>query len=329
VFHGDDCPVELDTVLRRSDEFVQRLASGMSLDPQPHRGHPYWREQFNAFELARRPSTQSAQASTIERRLTLSRILQRLAWYVSGRPPGVRRWHPFWPDYAPAIDVIRREWLGKSALVVAIASSAHPILDWAADQVVLEKRSWLGADARSRPGRSGGALVLLESGEVARLSAVLAQLWTELAPGAAVCVYLFDRGGGVSRETLPVQLVAHAGCFLQRGFAIECCHFSAGRLRRFSQSLYAAAARATIRGGVVRIVGAVGLLLASFVLALIGNLTRLDGGRPHGYCSSITVLLRRGEGDAEASAQEATSSIPISNRTRDETAATRRDCLPA
>lgn len=286
IFHAGPPPPPDHPALRRSDDYVEAVRAALPEPPQPHRDHPYWGPQLSAWTLERArdaPPTYDASAGT-------RGGLRRLAWIVAGRPPTVRRWHPFWRDYAAPTELARTLW-PRAAAPLVVSDLADPLPPWLFAECPAGARCRTSDVLAGRvPQARDGALLVLGADEVAQLTALVTGLTAVLPVGAPLVVHIVAHAAGHDR--LASGLVRHAGALVRPGLEIERCIYVGGRLHGLAQSLYRLAARLFVRGGWHRLIAAAALLSTSALVALADGLRGRE--RPvAGDCSAATILARR------------------------------------
>jgi len=292
LFHaGEPCSVD-HPVYRASEVLLEDIRARMPAQAQPHRGHPYWGPQLNAFLLERgrdaEPALPGAPAGIPAR----AHGLRRLLWRLAGRPPTVRRWHPFWRDYGPPCEAARTEWLGTRKRIVVLCDGAHPLARWLAfehAETVLRPLR----DSEAAPDSDGcdGALVLASAPHLAELSGVLDRLARQLTAGGLALLHIDDVAPAPGRP-LELAVLGHAGMFRRPPLNLESCVYVGGRIHRLALDLYAAGARLYTRGGALRTALAAVLSALSMVLGLWDSCAGRGRRGSVRSCSSITLAIR-------------------------------------
>ncbi|MBV9427618.1 MAG: hypothetical protein JO084_07845 [Bradyrhizobiaceae bacterium] len=104
VYHAGELPAALPAAVAAADDYVVQVTRRLRSPPQPHYGHPYWRGAIATVQEAARgqlsPEALRALLGAASRR---GRWIERLRALLIGYPPGVRPWHPRWPDYGPVL----------------------------------------------------------------------------------------------------------------------------------------------------------------------------------------------------------------------------------
>ena len=104
VFHAGEMPDNVDAINAEADAFVAEVARYLTHEPQPYRGHPYWRGAMAAFyDATGRKLNEDEWRYALGLPATDDRITRWLVhqakYVLMGRMPHVLPWHPAWPDY--------------------------------------------------------------------------------------------------------------------------------------------------------------------------------------------------------------------------------------
>lgn len=131
IFHAEALPPNLTHSIEEAEKFLGEIARYLTPRPQPYRGHPYWDGAIMAFR-----ATVGSKISEREWLFGLdlrptskgfvARLINRIRYTVMGMPPGVRPWHPLFPDFQIVLDAISPYLRDRStcALVLSTEVSA-------------------------------------------------------------------------------------------------------------------------------------------------------------------------------------------------------------
>ena len=291
-FHAGEKPDPAHPVCRESDAFSARLIAALPSEPQPHRHHPYWREQLSAFALERARAAGAADGPIAA--ATGRAQIRELFWRVVGRIPDVRPWHPFWHDHRIALRAMRKAWLGRGRekRVLVLHDDVRPIIQWltarcrGAELRRLDR--FLGADV----GSYDGVLVAVGPSRLADLASVVDRVTACLPMGALVLIHVSAPDMASQRDIVPV-MVSHAGALLRPALRVEACVYASSRVQWLTHRLYATAARLYTRGGGRRVAAAVLLMAPTLAISLVDNLFHCSKRSVGGHCSAVSVVLKR------------------------------------
>ena len=127
IFHATDLPSQFDETVAQSDAYIEEVERSLP-PPQPHRNHPYWLGAMAAHEWAIAQREKAAMPLTAADMLELQATgftwwLYKIRNYIFGRPPGVRPWHPRWPDYRMFMKLARQHFAGKRGKLLVVSSA--------------------------------------------------------------------------------------------------------------------------------------------------------------------------------------------------------------
>lgn len=287
IFHAGATPPTDHAVLRQSDAYIEAVLAALPQPPVPHRNHPYWGPQLSAFRLEQGRD----QPSMATARPALSGRLRRLAWAVTGRAPTLRRWHPYWRDYAAAVQMVPALWPPAAAPLV-VSDLVNPLSRWLLTERPASGRGRLAdlLDGHA-PSAGDGALLVLAAEELECLPLLIDALAARMPPGAPMLLHVL--ADGATRGELGDAIVRQAGALYRPGFDVERCVYVGGSLHALAQAAYRMAARLFVRGGWPRLAAAGTLLIPATLLALVDSLGRHADGDGAAGCSAVTLLLRR------------------------------------
>ena len=126
IFHAEELPLGLERSIEQADAFADRIARHLTLEPMPYRGHPYWDGAIAAFsadagsKLGERKWLYGLDLRANSKGFA-ARLLQRIRYPVMGRPPRVRPWHPWWPDFRIVLNEIASFSADSSARVLTLS----------------------------------------------------------------------------------------------------------------------------------------------------------------------------------------------------------------
>ncbi len=149
VFHAADISSTFAQIAAEVEAFLGRVSQDMSTKPQPHRDHPYWIGAIAAHRWALRQKAQRSDdelSEVVEARGTgwRSRIvnfIQDSRFWVFGRPPYVRPWHPRWPDYRVLAGILHKSIAGRHRNILVLSTSPAVFANWVGD-IADKTTSW-------------------------------------------------------------------------------------------------------------------------------------------------------------------------------------------
>jgi hypothetical protein len=129
IFHAGELPLQLAADIAKADAFVAKIASRLKREPMPFRGHPYWLGAIAAFESWVGPARSGKSLwDPLSPPGGLDGLAQwvggRAKFVVMGRPPHVRPWHPFWPDYKAVLRSLKPFFIDPTQRLLMISDRA-------------------------------------------------------------------------------------------------------------------------------------------------------------------------------------------------------------
>jgi hypothetical protein len=305
VFHSGDTPQRIAEIEALASQFVAEVASSLSSQPQPHRGHPFWTGMMalqcagESPECRRRDWTRllGAQPS----RGGTTGLLWRLRLKMLGHPPNVTRWHPRWPDFH-ATYVMLKAYSNDAGRLLAVSASPRGFARWLAPlcasvESIDPELDPISPRAGSRPRAQAFDVCLwvIERARLAPEQATIEGIRSTLKRGGCLVILIT-----VGRDEEPVGLgaaCAELGLRLERsGIRVEDTRYvPIGALRAALQRALAALIRAA-RGSpraIVPLLLLAGALIVRAVAAcnLMISMRRADR-LPRLDCSSVIIAGR-------------------------------------
>lgn len=200
IFHASDIPPQVVRVTEDSAKFVADIARRLTSSPMPHRGHPYWHgamASFRAAAGARLDGETWRESLVAPRDLIQQRLLRGLKNLCLGRPPHVRPWHPYYPDFRAALDQLGRLRDGDRQLlllssgysVIAAALKSEKRMHWRRCSPFMYDRSQQDEPAQTYH----GCLVELSESDADHLPALLARIVPQMKKGATIGILVFNQ----------------------------------------------------------------------------------------------------------------------------------------
>ena len=330
-FHANEIPTDIDRSIDEADVFIADLAKKLSRNPQPHRGHPYWRGAMAAFyEVGGRKLNDEEWFYALGLPEVPNKLTNWLMWHskfaLMGRPPHVLPWHPAWPDFRTVFRELDSFFTDRDARLLLLSNEPTAFSVAPADSGERTRRLRCRPFLRNPPDRYSQLhgkfdLCLLELSE------------TEMEDGGELTdriVPLLKKGGRIILFVQNRRVIDHAGEFghsvtfqssrFIRSSAVptEIHYVPSNALRRWGRRGMSRLRQLMNKGfwltAPVTMVGAGLFILSSFV----GNLdawrsTRRVAGR--GHLSSFVMRLTV---DAPEVVKSATGRYPATSRARGE-----------
>src|SRR5262249_15439903 len=104
IFHAEDVPPGMDKAIAEASAFVDVVEHMIRREPQPHRGHPYWRGAIATFYDAKGRRIEEDEWQYVLGPSSTPRglndwLLWRAKSAILGQAPHVFGWHPAWVDF--------------------------------------------------------------------------------------------------------------------------------------------------------------------------------------------------------------------------------------
>ena len=134
LYHAADIPIGTAQVAEEADAFIDCVTRNLTSAPQPYRMHPYWIGAIAAHRSATGQTLSSSDQSGGIVALQsggIVALLWRIRIALLGTPPGVRPWHPFWPDYRLLLNVLQK-LLAENCQLVIVSDTPHIYARWLA-----------------------------------------------------------------------------------------------------------------------------------------------------------------------------------------------------
>ena len=240
LFHAGEVPNALvEETEREAATFLAAVTRALRLKPKPYRDHPYWRGAMAAFHEAK-----GERLSADEWRLALGLpdpsnsenwihawVMERIRFFLFGRPPNVRPWHPRYPDFAfvlnrlrPILDDPNQRLLLVADMPTIFTASLN---DGGERTLRIRQTHFLKSPAELYEPMAGtfdACLIEVTENDLNACDELIDRLTVLMKPGAALIIVVYNRRdrhlgefvGGVS---------AHAPRLLRPGAARAASHF--------------------------------------------------------------------------------------------------------
>jgi 2-polyprenyl-3-methyl-5-hydroxy-6-metoxy-1,4-benzoquinol methylase len=306
VFHSADLPVSLQGAIGEADTFVGRVNQLLKPQPQPHRGHPYWRGAIAAHQAAigQRPDDDDWRVMLGYSMTRSARLFRRARRALVGQPPDLKPWHPRWRDYREPLTHLRRLVAAADTRVLVVSGMPTPLTNWLADhsstteRVPLSRLLRVGAENEAAPAEKFDACYLeLSDEEFASSHLIIDRIVAMLKPGSEIIVASFNRNwtraGQLGREfrTSGQALLRRLDVSLEemRLITLSAWRWAANRsLLGLSEQFYSDSPTARSLRGVL-LAGQIGIAFGGNLLALLNPISSYREGQ---VLSSLFLRLR-------------------------------------
>lgn len=241
VFHAGERPASLDKAVAEATRFVDEIARGLSVKPQPYRNHPYWRGAMAAFDAAtgKRPDEEAWRLMMRQSRYSIESIAGRMGRVLLGWAPEVRRAHPRWADFRRVRAALEEVFAEPEHHVLIVSGQPTHLTNWVSDrapnaQRIPIRRLLAGHSVADRP-QQGYHTCLLELSEYDFGSSdeIIDLIVPLLRPGASILVLALNRRRDQSAPMFGRAFTANASHFLRAGLWPEEIHFASVSLFRW------------------------------------------------------------------------------------------------
>jgi 2-polyprenyl-3-methyl-5-hydroxy-6-metoxy-1,4-benzoquinol methylase len=209
LFHAGEVPQALvERTELEAEEFLAAVRRAMRRKPKPHRNHPYWRGAIAAFHEAK-----GQKLSHDEWRFVLgltgpsdtdSRfhgwMMEQVRFFLFGRPPNVRLWHPRFPDFHFILSRMQR-FLDDPRQRVLLVSDIPTIftaslIDGGERMMRLRQTPFLQAPAETFEPLFGSfnvCLVEVTESEMQRCDEIIDRIAPMMKSGATLIIVVYNR----------------------------------------------------------------------------------------------------------------------------------------
>jgi len=317
IFHAEDVPPGIEQAIAEASAFVDSVKRAIKHEPQPHRGHPYWRGAMATFHDAKgrridKDEWQYVLGTSLSPRGLNDWLLWRAKGAILGQAPRVFPWHPAWVDFRLVLQELEPFHAdpAKRLLVLSNVPTAFSVA--LADSGERVRRLRCGPFLQSPPERFEPllgyfdiCLLELEEGEITQGGELIDRIVPLMKPEGTIIVSVRNRRPIGQWEGFGTSVGYHALRFIRPGaLPTRIQYVPANPVRwgayRGLGGLRELASRWPIIGLPILAVSAGVLIL----LSGLGNLDRLRRTTervPRGICSSFLVRLRVDRQGAAAS----------------------------
>jgi len=293
LFHAGEVPQALVAETEQAAEsFLAAVQQNLRRKPKPHRNHPYWRGAIAAHHEAK-----GRKLSEDEWRLVLGLpdpsnseswfhawLMERIRFFLFGRPPNVRLWHPRFPDFHFVLTRLQRFFDDPRQRLLLVSDIptifTASLIDGGERTMRIRQSPFLKSPAEIyKPlfDSFDACLIEVTEGEMRHCDEVIDRVVPLLKPGATIIVVVYNkRQSDVAGFTYSVA--AHSPRLLRPAATAVGIHFMpASRVRWDVLRVMVAVAREANRNPLLGIP----LLLASSGFLMIGAMvSNLLQGRP-------------------------------------------------
>jgi 2-polyprenyl-3-methyl-5-hydroxy-6-metoxy-1,4-benzoquinol methylase len=209
LFHAGAVPQALvERTEREAETFLAAVRHALRRKPKPYRDHPYWRGAVAAYHEAK-----GEKLSADEWRLVLGLpdpsnseswfhawLMERIRFFLFGRPPNVRLWHPRFPDFSfvlkrlqPFFDDPRQRLLLVSDIPTIFTAT---LIDSGERTMRIRQSPFLKSPAEVYEplfDTFDACLIEVTEGEMAQCSEVIDRVAPLMKPGATIIVVVYNR----------------------------------------------------------------------------------------------------------------------------------------
>src|SRR5215470_16627518 len=331
IFHAEDVPPGIDNAIAEASAFVEQVEGMIGREPQPHRGHPYWRGAIAAFSDAKGRRIEEDEwqfvlgPSSSSRRLS-DWLLWRAKGAVLGHAPRVFPWHPAWMDFRLVLQELEPFHADETKRLLVLSNAPTAFSVALADSGERVRRLRCGPFLQSPPERYRPlhgyfdlCLVELSEGEMAQGDELVDRIVPLMKPGGSIIVSVRNRRSIGQWESFGTGVAYHALRFIRPGALPTLIQYvpanpvrwgayrGLGGLRQLADRLPMI--------GLPLLAGGAGFLILLSGLGNLDRLRRTANRVPWGICSSFLMRLRVDRQGAEESqrslaAEQASESGP-------------------
>lgn len=209
LFHAGAVPrAQVAEIEAEAERFLEAVRRALRRKPKPYRNHPYWRGAIAAFHEAK-----GDKLSADEWRLVLGLpdpsnseswfhawLMEQVRFFLFGRPPNVRLWHPRFPDFSfvlqrlkPFFDDPRQRLLLVSDIPTIFTAS---MVDGGERTLRIRQTPFLKSPAEVYETLSDtfdACLIEVTEGEMRHCDEVIDRVAPLLKPGATIIVVVYNR----------------------------------------------------------------------------------------------------------------------------------------
>ena len=325
VFHADDIPSAIADNTVKADAFIEEIARAITVAPQPHRDHPYWRGAMAAFldATGRRLTIEESRyalTASVDGGWFNEWVMWRAKNAVLGRPPRVFPWHPAWVDFRAVLQELEPFFEDRNKRLLMLSNAPTPFTVALSDSGERVRRLRCSPFLKSPPERYQPlagyfdiCLIELAEDEMRQGAHIVDRVVPLMKPDGVIIVSIYNRRKRGDPRVMPESFGPHVSYgsvnFIRPGALPTEVQYVPANLVRWTayQSLGGLrdfASRTPVIGFPVLAVCA-GFLMLMSALGNLDRLRRTSGTTPRGICSSMLLRLRvdgRGAkpGDAQA-----------------------------
>jgi 2-polyprenyl-3-methyl-5-hydroxy-6-metoxy-1,4-benzoquinol methylase len=308
IFHAEDIPPGIDGAIAEASTFVERVEAMIRREPQPHRGHPYWRGAIAAHYDAKGRQIEREQweyvLGTAASAHGLSDwLLWRAKDLVLGQAPRVFPWHPAWLDYRVVLQELEQFHTDKSKRLLVLSNAPTSFSVALADSGERVRRLRCGPLLQSPPehyrplhGYFDFCLLELAEGEMAQGDELIDRIVPLMKPEGSIIISVRNRRPIGQWEGFSKGVAYHTLRFIRPGALPTFIQYVPANPVRWGA--YRGLGRLRELAGRWPIIGLPILALSAGFLILLSGLGNLDRLRrrseraPWGICSSFLMRLR-------------------------------------
>jgi len=241
VFHARDVPSTAEPVTREAEAFVAEIRRHLSRMPQPSRDHPYWVGAIVAhrWSVQHKLGIETTTSTILREYKPTIWLVERLRDICFGRVPSVKPWHPLWPDYQAAEELLHEHLADTPGRLLLISPSPVNYTKWASERsesmTNLQVRKLLTIGVKEYMPLVGSfdvCLLMLSEFEMEWVSDLIERIRPLLAAGGHLIVFATCGRALANGPRFCGQLTRYSGRFLDRTMPLEQTYFiAAGRLR--------------------------------------------------------------------------------------------------
>jgi hypothetical protein len=308
VYHAADIPNDIAEGVADANTFVDTVARNLTVQPQPHRSHPYWLGAITAHRSAI-GQAQSANdlnpllGQATEQATGIISLLWRIRIAMYGIPPDVKASHPRWPDFRLPLDGLQ-EVVAERGRLLIVSNAPQVYRQWLAkvsmDSISIETERLLSL---SRPRYTelidsfDACLLCLAEGDLKRAKDFLERVGPLLKRGGKVLVFTTndrkdDLGGFGPSLAYHAARLGNMSLWLSR---VQFVGMSSLRwkVQQLIVRLARTAARRPLLYFPLAAVGGAFLMVVSYFCNR--SALRTDQPPTMRFCSSVFMVLRRSE----------------------------------
>jgi hypothetical protein len=203
VYHAAEVPDAVGDAIAEADSFLAKVGTNLTAAPQPHLDHPYWLGAIAAHRAAtgQRLSPQEwafVLGGPADERRTLSRFLWQVRRIFYGHVPGVRPWHPRWPDFRLPLAALRDVISGAGELLI-VSDSPGAYAHWLSEIGQAGSSLELGrllnmprAEQTASASRYAACLLVMSEGSIRNADKYIKRIAALLQPPASLLIIILN-----------------------------------------------------------------------------------------------------------------------------------------